>query len=442
MPEVAGWESPDRASGGSSLTLVENALSGPLDPWQAQLLASNSRVLEALNINLQYSAEGIARAICKNQVGTASLQDVSGRILMLQVVPKLRPIAVFRMLQVAQRGISVHTWHGGIVPLDQVTPSEMLFRLFGEEVQAFLASNDLRLYVKKRRVAPIPRGKLDLQRYASRHSALGTPHLVPTDVYDLTADSFENRVIRHALDIALRTGAGIGVSAGTLALLWKQARHLADVPTERISLSDLVRLRYTRATEHYRSIHSLCGEIIRGSSGHFGGTRSLPYFCFSIGMPKLYERYLNALMRGAFANDYTALKASLTHAIDGLPSGELELDGLLTQGSRRTVIEAKYRDALDDTEGLRSVPNAHIYQAVAYATNVNVRAHNSFIVYPAVDTAEPFEVHAVTSDFSWLATIPTTVRIAALDLNASPSSVVNALQRLLGATALVPQPKS
>lgn len=147
-------------------------------------------------------------------------------------------------------------------------------------------------------------------------------------------------------------------------------------------------------------------------------------------MAKLYESYVRGLFERAFGSEAVPAKNKLVFPLGGT-AHQIELDGMLLDNRYRRVIECKYR-IVEDRESLSfdegELPNAHLFQTVAYAMHEDVRANEVILVYPALGLAHPVEEALTVSGFRTTSDDPLHIRVLLISLMHQASSVVQALR--------------
>ena len=210
--------------------------------------------------------------------------------------------------------------------------------------------------------------------------------LVPVEVsYDeFTDDILANRLVKAAAELLGR--ARLEDSRSRDGLRWMSAT-LANVTPVRFPPQEVPEVAFDRLNEHYREVVSLSRLILRHQALELdrGATRASG---FLINMNDVFQGFVTRALRESLGVSERTLRSDkrLPRRIFLAEGKSLRLEPDLTWWDGRTctfVGDAKYK-RID----VRGVPNADLYQILAYATALGLPG--GLLVY-AKGEAEPVE---------------------------------------------------
>ena len=392
----------EQAAGERLVRLVEQT-TRPLTDNQYAVLSGHEERLKWFNLKLLADLDGAKSLKAANVVGTFRFAGPLGHVI-VQVDPKVSSADVFAMLDRTNRSLRT-VGDDTTIPVTEQPVSAVFLRFFATKVEAFLGGSPFRSYrFDDQMSSTAVKGRPLVREYVTHSLPAGRSHVMPTRYLELSADVFDNRVIAYCLRVAERLAVLLDVNAsGDLRRdLRSCSRLLVGVDDRRVTASELRAHRYSRNNQRFEPIHRLCLTLLENETISFEAGARIPFASFKINMATLFQQYVSSVFEAAFGSAFQGKQGELTFETDfGRP---IELDGLLTRGRRRTVIEAKYRtlDQDDDDLVLGAVPERHVYQSVAYAGHREVRAGTALIVYPTWDTAgEAVRLSKAVSDFGW-----------------------------------------
>lgn len=190
--------------------------------------------------------------------------------------------------------------------------------------------------------------------------------MLPIDVrYDeFTDDIVENRLVKAA---AARLARMRLRSRDARAGLSWVTGMLEQVSLVEFAANDLPETRFTRLNEHYRDVLALARLILRHSAfaSARGAVRASGFF---VDMNKLFQEFVTVALREAMDASEHELRSDKRLPKITLDEGELvRLEPDLSWWDGGTVCtfvgDAKYKRLMSE-----SVPNADLYQLLAYAT--------------------------------------------------------------------------
>jgi 5-methylcytosine-specific restriction endonuclease McrBC regulatory subunit McrC len=158
-------------------------------------------------------------------------------------------------------------------------------------------------------------------------------------------------------------------------------------------------------------------------------------------MPRLFEQYVAAVFSKAYRQDFECSKSRLTFPLDAVDK-DIELDGVLRHRGLCLVIESKYKILGEEDEDVDSfdlsgarIRSHDLYQALAYATHIELRAQVVILIYPSwLSARSPVCVFDPITKLGWRPEgregIP--IFLVALDLSQPFNSVVDAMKQATG----------
>ncbi|WP_446905165.1 McrC family protein [Aeromonas veronii] len=224
------------------------------------------------------------------------------------------------------------------------------------------------------------RGQLDVVRQMRQPPGRAHHFALRYDLF--LPDRAENRLLKLALE-----RVAVATEQPESWRLAQELRHLlAEVPASLDVAGDLRQWRDDRLMAHYRDVRPWCELILQrimpmALRGEWRGISLL------FPMERLFERYVEAGLRrqlqpGAELRSQAASRSLCTH--QGKPMFELRPDLLLTQGSQRWVLDAKWK-RLDgaDRQGKYGLSQADLYQLFAYGHKYLGGQGDLVLIYPA-----------------------------------------------------------
>ncbi|SDG02460.1 5-methylcytosine-specific restriction enzyme subunit McrC [Sinosporangium album] len=402
-------------TGGTVVELAEHgaAITVPLDDATGRALAA-SRIVEAAPDPF---LAGRWRVKAGGRVGAAAVGVPGGATVTVRITPKL-PIA--RLLFLLGYGLNAKGWRDEDVRLDE--ESELLpafARLFERQAHRALRQGLVQGYRTTEETSLVVRGRIREADQVRRHRG----GLVPVEVVhdDYTTDIAENRLLRTACERLCRLPSGI--PHDVRGRLLRLRVRLADVTPIGRGHEPPV-WRPNRLNARYHTALRVAELVLRGASvEHRAGDVAVSGFLFD--MAKVFEDFVTAALREALGGSRRVALQAAHHldehdAIRVIPDLVMYAD----DGTPLAVADAKYK-----AEKREGVPDADLYQMLAYCTALNLR--EGHLVYAKGNAAHA--VHQVRHS-------PIAIHRHALELDQPPAGLladVRVLARRLAATPAV-----
>lgn len=274
--------------------------------------------------------------------------------------------------------------------------------------EAAMARGVLQGYVTVEEALPGLRGRFREADQLRRHFGILVPVEVTYD--DYTIDIRENRLLLAASErlLALPTLS---------ASLRRRLRHLVVRldgvgPLRR---EDLVcDVNFTRLNERYCPAVRLSQAVLLGASLEFGVGRR-PGVAFLFDMNRVFEDFVTSTLTSELECIGGRVEPQASRALDR--GGAIEIKPDLVWWSRgvcRAVVDIKYKATRVD-----EVPNADVYQVMAYCLGFDVRP--GFLIY-ATGNEEPGHYGIVHSDLE--------VVVTALDISGQPGAILASVKAM------------
>jgi 5-methylcytosine-specific restriction enzyme subunit McrC len=289
---------------------------------------------------------------------------------------------------------------------------------FVHHAELALQRGVLQGYVRREDALHTVRGRIRSADQLTRHFGLPLPLEVTFD--EFTPDIAENRILRTALQ---RVSAIPHVPSPTA----RAARHLAG-RLEGVSSFDaraeIPTISFNRLNERYRSAVILGRLILSAQSLSFRhGPISATGFVFD--MNKVFEDFVTAALTSAFRSMRVRLEPQHTVHLDRVGSIPMRPDiTWYVDRSTAGVADIKYKSL-----ATADLPNADVYQALAYA--IGHRLRTAHLIYAAGNEAPA--THEMRN-------LETAIMVHALDLSRGTTELLIDIQQL--ASRLLGSPRA
>ena len=368
------------------------------------LTDSEARALQrtrALTVTPDTSTVGAWEVRASQYVGIVSIDGVEVRI-----APK---VPVDRLLFLLTFSRDERAWDA--ISADLTEADDLLSSVafaFAHHAEIALAPGVLQGYVTVDAALPSVRGRIREADQMRRRYGLGVPVEVTFD--DFTVDIPENRWVRAAARRLLRLHDVKPSVARRLRHLLHRLNDVNDLTREDLAQD----VHFTRLNERYRPAVRLSQLIVESGSLEFDlGTVQATTFLFD--MNRIFEEFVTATLARALEALAGRVAAQERHLLDVEGDVEIRPDIVWRVASRyAAVIDVKYKAA-----ALAEVPNADVYQALAYSLALDVRP--AYLIY-AAGNEPPVSRTIRHSDL--------TVITETLDLKLAPSDLLDAVDIL------------
>jgi 5-methylcytosine-specific restriction enzyme subunit McrC len=289
--------------------------------------------------------------------------------LEVRVAPKVAIDRIIFMLGYRLRGV---TWLDAPVPVESAEDvvhvlAEILTRAVADAIRPGM----LQGYRVTEESAPVVRGRIRIDEQLKRRPGVWLPLEVAYD--DFTVDIPENQLLRAALERMQRNALVPGPIRRRMSGLLLQ---FADV-SRLVPGAPLPQTRITRLNRRYEVALELSRLVLNSSSfeHRIGDT---PVDGFVLDVPKIFEDFVAAALRDALPrlSPGSSVQWQYTTTLDeeGLIDLRPDVVWLNAANSPIAVVDAKYK-----SEKPSGFPNADTYQALAYATVMDLR--DAHLVY-------------------------------------------------------------
>ena len=244
------------------------------------------------------------------------------------------------------------------------------------------------------------RGRIRFDDQLGRRFGVSLPVEVRYD--EFTGDILANQLVKAA---AYRLKSVRLRSLQARRNLGWLASVLDEVSPVEFPASSVPEVRFDRLNEHYRGVVELSRVILRhGAFEARRGTeqRTVRATGFLMDMNVVFQEFVTGALRDALGVSPQAFGENSIGSLDGEGHIHLRPDLAWWEGSRFVFVgDAKYKKIVHDR-----VPNADLYQLLAYATALDLPG--GLLIY-AKDEAEPHEYHVRHAD--------KLLEVAAMDLS-------------------------
>lgn len=288
------------------------------------------------------------RVTATSYVGSLKAEGVE-----LLIRPKINPENLFLLLE---PGLPPNAWRKEAVEYESssaLLPSVITF--FARTVETTLGRGVLRSYESRQKPLVALRGRLDVSEQFKRAGIL-TP--VASTYDDFSEDIVENRVLRAAIQLALRVPRVDSVERQRLKRQLTALENVADMPVRGETLNAI---RVNRLNQHYKPALGLARLVLENLT-LVDTTGSTSASSFMLDMNDLFQRFVTERLRRALRGRLDVSEEPIVHLgigrqISMRPDLEFHERG---KGSRY-VGDIKYKLSAD-AQGKSS----DYYQVLAY----------------------------------------------------------------------------
>ncbi len=377
--------------------LTEHQLSDPVELTVQERDAVRSAV-DGLSVVPEAGTTDTYRLTCGSTVGVVTVGD-----LVLELRPKVGLAPLLFML--AYRS-SPATWRSATSLAADATLSEALVDLFARFVHDATRGGLLHSYRREQDALTTVRGRVRMTDQMSRRRGLALPVEVEFD--EFTPDVLENQILRSAVDRLRRLPLRSETSTRSLTRLHHVLHGISPLRGSRY----VPEPRWTRLNAHYRPSVSLASALLVGGLEARAGAHAAAGIL--VDMNALFEDFVRTALRealGVSERELPSGRSGPRHWLDLDHRVPLEPDLTWWRGGRCVFVgDCKYKRAHG------SVPNADVYQMLAYLTAYDL--HEGLLLYAAGE-ADVEDVRIAIANKR--------VRVRTVDVAGDPESVLSAV---------------
>ena len=267
---------------------------------------------------------------------------------------------------------------------------DLIILLLVEEAEQLIRNGLLASYREEEDLLPMMRGRLLVDRQMlDRFGVLDRVHC---RFDELTMDIAENQLLATALSSCTSLASSQLLRNRVQRVLGDLQLHCSQLD---VAMHQPMPIYYDRLNQHYRVAHELCWLVLsRTGIKDFYANGQTKCFSFLINMSKLFEEFIEAILRKLFNRDGCKVirqchsPSVIRDALTGETYSSVIPDVRLFQSDGTGYcIDAKYK-LYDQSK----ISNADIYQlflyAFAYASEISQR--RSVLIFPS-ETNEPIK---------------------------------------------------
>ena len=291
---------------------------------------------------------------------------------------------------------------------DQTLPDTLALALSAAARQAF-SRGLLHDYLTREEALYTVRGRIRFDEQIRRR--FGIPMPVEVRYEEFTDDILANRLVKAA---ATRIGGMRLRSQAARAGLGWIGGMLDNISPVEFATTDVPEVRFDRLNEHYRGVVELSRLILRQSAFE-SGRGQVRATGFLMDMNAVFQEFVTVALRETLGVSADAFRERTIDSLDRGGQVRLRPDLVWRDGSSFVFVgDAKYKRIRDER-----VPNADLYQLLAYATALDLPG--GMLIY-AEGEADPV-VHEVRYSGKRL-------EVAALDLSGSLEEVLERVDQI------------
>lgn len=343
---------------------------------------------------------------------TVGALEIGGLSVLIQPkigIPKLLSLACYAMEMYRQQDMRLFDF-----ARDETLPDTLALALVSAARRAF-SRGLLHGYKRREEALHTIRGRIRFAEQIRRR--FGVPLPVEVRYDEFTDDILENRLVKAAV---MRLGAMRLRSLDARRGLGWIAGMLDGVTLEDFAPSNVPDVSFDRLNEHYRGVIGLSRLILRHSSFESarGAVRATG---FLMDMNVVFQEFVTVALRDALGLSMHVFREksidSLDEPVDVGKDGKVKLRPDLTWWEGDTCVfvgDAKYKNITGER-----VPNADLYQLLAYATALDLPG--GLLIYAKGEADEV--VHKVRHSSK-------TLEVAALDLSVEFEDILARVDKL------------
>ena len=323
----------------------------------ADELAALLRRQKALELRIEPADENHWRLTPGSTVGGLEIGDV----LSVSIQPKLDIGRVFFLASYALGEFRLRDLESFLYP-EKDPPLETMARFFADAAQRAFVRGLLHGYRIEEEALLTVRGRIRFDEQIRRR--FGAPLPIEVRYDDFTDDVLANRLVKAA---ALALGA-MGLKDPTSRTrIARVAATLENVTPLSFAPPNIPKVTFDRLNEHYRRVIGLSRLILQHATVETG-RGPVHASGFLMDMNKVFESFVRRALREAFGLPAHAFPDRSTAHLDLAEQIRLRPDLTWREAGRCVFVgDAKYK-RIRDTQ----VPNADLYQLLAYATALDL----------------------------------------------------------------------
>ena len=387
------------------INLQEYDPSGPhaLTPDQRDAL----RYIPSLTVSRADSDDGDGDAAYHltpgSTVGAVELADISVLIQPKIGIPKLLSMACYAMGAYKSQEQRLFDFEE-----EETLPDTLALALSAAARRAF-SRGLLHNYLTREEALYTVRGRIRFDEQIRRRFGIPMPIEVRYD--EFTDDILANRVVKAAT--ARLGGMRLRSQKARRGLGWISG-ILDNISPVEFAPKDVPEVRFDRLNEHYRGVVELSRLILRHSAFESGRGR-VRASGFLMDMNVVFQEFVTVALREALGVSASTFGEQSIDSLDRGGRVGLRPDLVWQEGSTYIFVgDAKYKRIRDER-----VPNADLYQLLAYATALDLPG--GMLIYAKVEV-EPV-IHEVRHSGKSL-------EVAALDLSGTLEDILDRVNEL------------
>ena len=355
----------------------------------ADELAALLQRQKALNLSIEPGDENRWRLTPGSTVGGLEIGDV----LSVSIQPKLDIRRVFFLASYALGEFRLRDLESFLYP-EQDPPLETMARFFADAAQRAFARGLLHGYRTEEEALLTVRGRIRFDEQIRRR--FGAPLPVEVRYDDFTDDVLANRLVKAA---ALALGAMRLKDPTSRTRIGRVAATLENVTLCLLhATGTFPKVKFTRLNEHYRRVVGLSRLVLQHATVETG-RGPVRAAGFLMDMNRVFESFVRRALREELGLPEQAFPERSTAHLDRAQQIRLRPDLTWREAGRRVFVgDAKYK-RIRNTQ----VPNADLYQLLAYATALDLpggiliyaKGERDPAVYEVRNTGKQLEVFAL-----------------------------------------------
>ena len=309
----------------------------------------------SLTIELVVGREGAYKITPGSTVGAVEIGDLSVLIEPKIGIPQLLSLVCYTMSKLQMRREQFD------YPREYALPDVLALALASAARRAF-SRGLLHGYLKEEEALYTVRGRIRFDEQIRRRFGISVP--VEVRYEDFTEDILANRLVKAAV-----------YRLGRMRLRWREARRglvrtagmLDNVSLVEFPRKEVPEVRFDRLNEHYREVVALSRVVLRHSA-YESGRGEVRASGFLMDMNDVFQEFITQALREALRVSDRVFLEKTVDSLDAKNRIGLRPDLTWWDGPSCSFVgDAKYKKLTDKT-----VPNADLYQLLAYVTALDL----------------------------------------------------------------------